>query len=120
MHNPDFLPPTGYVPRLCLSVRGRASAAEFARASGSNRVVARLPVHADLRLVWAETEGLEPSDAPYLVELTFRPLTLAQLGEALAIHGQTREMINMAVDRLVLGGFLTVEGRYRRAIARES
>jgi hypothetical protein len=100
----------GYLPRLCLSKRGRASATEFARTSGSGRGVARLPVHAGLRLEWADTQGLEPSDAPYLVELIFRPLTLAQLGEALAIHGQTREMIRESVDRLVVGGFLSVEG----------
>jgi hypothetical protein len=58
---------------------------------------------------WAHTHGLEPADGPYLVELSARPLTLKQLGEALAIHGQSRQMIGEAVERLILTGFLRID-----------
>jgi hypothetical protein len=70
-------------------------------------------IHRDLaseRAAWARVHGLEPDDGAYLVELSFRPLTINQLGEALAIYSQTREMVSETVDRLVVGGFLRVVG----------
>jgi hypothetical protein len=43
-------------------------------------------------------------------ELSFRPLTMNPLGEALAIYSQTREMVAATVNRLVVGGYVSVFG----------
>lgn len=50
--------------------------------------------------------GLEPDDGPYLSELRIAALTVRELGEALAICGQTREMVSTTVARLLSQGFL--------------
>ena len=62
------------------------------------------------RSEWAYSHGLEPFDGTYLQELCARPLTLRQLGEALAIFGQTTEMVEVAVGRLQLLGFVQPVG----------
>ncbi len=52
------------------------------------------------RAQWAYSHGLEPSDGEYLREFRRRGLTLSQLGEALAVHGQTAQRVCGALDRL--------------------
>ena len=63
------------------------------------------------RAYWALAHDLEPDDGPYLSEVGERALTLKQLGEALAICGQSREMVGAVVARLSARGFLEPVGR---------
>jgi hypothetical protein len=58
------------------------------------------------RSEWARSHGLEPDDGAYLVELSARALTLKQLGEALAVCSQSREMVLLTIRRLVARGFV--------------
>jgi hypothetical protein len=108
MDTSDTLPPSGYSPRFRLSARGHTTEAAYrdsvTRMPG--RIRPRLDVPASAR--WANEHGLDPDDGPYLVELASRPLTLGQLGEALAIHSQSQEMIALAVDRLLCRGLVCV------------
>lgn len=69
------------------------------------------------RAEWALCHGLEPDDGAYLGELRVVTLTVKELGEALAIRGQTREMVSGTVERLLTRGFLEqiVAGESRRA-----
>ncbi len=63
------------------------------------------------RSVWASCHGLEPDDGAYLSELSVGALTIRQLGEALAVCGQSREMITSTVNRLASKGFLDALAR---------
>jgi hypothetical protein len=102
----DSQPQSGHLTRLRLSERGQSIEAAFRRAVSPTRgrILRRDDIAATL--LWAGEHGLEARDGPYLVELASRPLTVEQLGEALAIHGQTREMIGVTVQRLVSKGLV--------------
>lgn len=52
------------------------------------------------RAQWAYAHGLQPVDGAYLRELSRRPLTLTQLGEALAVFSQTTQMVALAMEQL--------------------
>jgi hypothetical protein len=108
MDTSNTLPPPGYSPRFRLSTRGHSTEAAYRHTVTSmpGRIRPRLNVPASAQ--WAAEHGLDPDDGPYLVELASRPLTIAQLGEALAIHSQSREMVALAVDRLLCRGFVCV------------
>jgi len=108
--------PTGKPARFSLSLRGFST--NFAYQSCVATVTER-PVRSAVQAAcadWAYAHGLEPQDGAYLKELEDRPLTLRQLGEALAVSGQTREMIVSTVTRLVGMGFVEeAAGKLREA-----
>jgi hypothetical protein len=116
MDTHESLPRPGVVTRFDLSARGRTSEAAYRRSASMapGRRARSADGHASV--VWAIEHGLEPADGPYLIELAARPLTLNQLGEALAIHSQSREMIGFAVARLVSKGFVRMAGRVPAAV----
>ena len=109
MHNADNQPRLAYSPRFCLSERGQASEAAYRHTVSPIGERIFRDVDAGANAAWADACGLHPGDGRYLVELAHRPLTLRQLGEALAVHSQTVEMIGATVERLVLTGFLNID-----------
>jgi hypothetical protein len=50
---------------------------------------------------WAAKFELHPDDGMYLTEIGERPLTLSQLGEALAVCSQSQEDIKRCLVRLL-------------------
>ncbi|MCR9165339.1 MAG: hypothetical protein ACE37F_24035 [Nannocystaceae bacterium] len=52
------------------------------------------------RAQWAYSHGLEPVDGAYLHELRRRRLTASQLGEALAVFGESSQRIERCLHRL--------------------
>lgn len=94
--------------RLQLSDSGQLTVAAYrSQVSAADGPLAHRE-HVDERMSWALGHGLEPDDGVYLLELASRPLTIGQLGEALAIHSRTRQMIVLAVERLLGHGFVDV------------
>jgi hypothetical protein len=99
----------GRKARFCLSARG--SATEFgyrsriigARGSGGS---SGRTAFEGARVEWAHLHGLEPDDGAYLGELAAGAATLNQLGEAMAICGQSREAVMNTMERLVSRGFV--------------
>jgi plasmid stability protein len=92
--------------RVRLSSHGHSTEAAYrshvSGANGPNRRKAFEYARAE----WAQCNGLEPDDGAYLGELRIATLTIKELGEALAICGQTREMVSDTVKRLLSRGFL--------------
>lgn len=98
--------------RLALSSRGQSAAADYRSAVARARGRGPSP-RAEFeaaRSEWAHAHGLEPDDGAYLGELRARALSLNELGEGLAICGQTREMISVTTARLREGGLLVPNG----------
>lgn len=57
---------------------------------------------------WAELFELRPDDGMYLAEVQAKSLTLAELGEALAICSQSRDDVTRCVQRLFQAGLVTL------------
>jgi len=99
-------PRLGRSARVRLSSRGHTTEAAYrshvASASGSTRRKA----FERARSEWALCHGLEPDDGAYLGELRVAALTVKELGEALAVCGQTGEMVSSTVGRLLSRGFI--------------
>lgn len=57
---------------------------------------------------WAELFELRPEDGMYLAEVHSKSLTLAELGEALAICSQSRDDVSRCVHRLFQAGLVTL------------
>lgn len=92
--------PSYSLHRYSLSARGFATAALCPeRPSNSATDGSWDRLHSE-RAQWAYAHGLEPLDGVYLSELSRRPLTVGQLGEALAILSQTSQMVQQAVVKL--------------------
>lgn len=106
MHTSSSLRTLRNSARVRLSPRGHSTEAAYrshvAGASGPSRREA----FESARAQWALRHGLEPDDGAYLGELRIIALTIKELGEALAICGQTREMVSDTVRRLLARGFL--------------
>lgn len=98
-------PPSGLPARVRLSSRGHSTEAAYRSHLTAKGPVQRKALHS-AQSEWALSHGLEPSDGVYLGELRIAALTLEELGEALAICGQTQTMVSETVDRLVERGFL--------------
>lgn len=114
MQNTTTFVPTGDPARFCLSVRGFSTNFAYQTCVAT---VSERPLRSAVQAAcvdWADAHGLEPQDGAYLRELEDRPLTLNQLGEALAVSGQTREMIVSTVTRLVGMGFVEEAARHLR------
>ena len=110
MHSPLFHPRSGYISRLKLSARGSEAETIYrSQVSSPSGPTLHHSLVAE-RTSWASLHGLEPDDGAYLLELSFRPLTMGQLGEALAVYSQTREMVSATVQRLVVHGLIEVVG----------
>ncbi len=92
---------TGYSPhRYSLSARGFATAALCPEPPSNNTLDGSWDRLQSERAQWAYAHGLDPLDGAYLYELSRRPLTVGQLGEALAILSQTSQMVEQAVVKL--------------------
>lgn len=105
MHPPNA-PSLPRSARFCLSSTGRTTEAAYRSGVARARGPDRRALFESERSQWALAHRLEPDDGVYLVELVLRPLTLAQLGEGLAICSQTRDMVKRAVERLVERGYV--------------
>lgn len=92
--------PVGTTERIWLSTRGFATEAMCPVAAFITADEGSCERLTSERDQWAYCHGLEPLDGEYLRELRRRPLTLSQIGEGLAILGQTRQMVEGAVHRL--------------------
>lgn len=106
MQNSDFLPRLGRSARFRLSSRGHSTEAAYRSHVASAHGPTRRKAFECARSEWALCHGLEPDDGAYLGELRIVALTVKELGEALAICGQTREMVSTTVGRLLSRGFL--------------
>lgn len=101
--------------RFSLSGRGRILAAAYRKGiveAGSQRDHSAPRDHGAFAAAcasWAAQFELHPDDGMYLSEIAERPLTLSQLGEALAICSQSHEDIKRCLSRL-LGVGLVVAG----------
>ncbi len=93
--------------RFKLSARGFATAALCPKRPAEHATDGSWERLHSERAQWAYAHGLQPLDGAYLCELRRRPLTLSQLGEALAVLGQTSQMVALAVAQL--GGLGLVE-----------
>jgi len=98
-------PPSGLLARVRLSSRGHSTEAAYRSHVAAKGPIQRKALHS-AQSEWALAHGLEPSDGAYLTELRIAALTLEELGEALAICGQTQQMVAETVDRLVERGFV--------------
>ena len=109
MDNSAHLPRAGHITKLELTRQGSSTEAAYSSRVSSGGTTLHLSQSA-ARFAWASTHRLEPDDGAYLFELSFRPLTMNQLGEAVATYSQTREMVATTVQRLVVRGYVSVLG----------
>ena len=86
---------SGYARTLVSAYRAGITAAGT---SGDHGAFARASA------AWAAKYELSPDDGMYLAELERTPVTLAQLGEALAVCSQSRDDISRCIKRLVRAG----------------
>lgn len=99
-------PRLGRSARVRLSSRGHSTEAAYRSHVAAANGPSRRKAFERARTEWALCHGLEPDDGAYLGELRVVALTVRELGEALAICGQTGEMVSTTVGRLLLRGFL--------------
>ena len=85
--------------RFSLSTRGYAAVALRPNPASAKAVDGGERLDSE-RAQWAYAHGLQPLDGAYLSELERRPLTLRQLGEALAILSQTSHMVKRTMLEL--------------------
>ncbi len=116
MHDAPAAPPPRIHSRFSLSARGHATEAMCPESAYVTAEDGSWDRKSSERAQWAYTHGLEPMDGAYLRELRRRLLTLSQLGEALAIYGQSSEMVGEAMDRLLSLG-LVIKDEIRPDIA---
>lgn len=55
---------------------------------------------------WAQQHDLRPEDGMYLSEIAAGPITIAELGVALAVCSQSRAAVAEHVERLVKAGLV--------------
>lgn len=96
----------GLAARVRLSSRGHSTEAAYRSHVAAAHGPSRRKAFECARSEWALCHGLEPDDGAYLGELRVIALTVRELGEALAICGQSQEMVSTTVGRLLSRGFL--------------
>lgn len=93
--------------RFSLSNLGRSAAAAYRQhivgAGGRGH-----GAFAEASTSWATRFALLPDDGIYLSEIAERPLTVSQLGEALAICSQSTSDVKRCLERLLGAGLVVV------------
>jgi hypothetical protein len=92
--------------RFCLTPRGDSTEAAYRKQIIAARAHGGRKAFEGARADWALAHGLEPDDGAFFGELRARPRTLRDLGEALAICGQSSESVAATMERLAVGGFV--------------
>ena len=92
--------------RFQLSPRGDAAGAAYRAAVRAGQPAGGRTSFETARTRWAACHGLAADDGAYFSELATGSATLRELGEALAVCGQSREAVREVVGRLLQTGFL--------------
>jgi hypothetical protein len=93
--------------RFTLSAHGRTVTAAYRSAISATRGSDRRGAFHAACISWAALFELRPEDGMYLAEVAAKSVTLAELGEALAICSQSRDDVLRCVRRLFDAGLVT-------------
>lgn len=93
--------------RFTLSAYGRTVTAAYRSNIAAAGTAGGRGAFEAARAAWAELFELRPDDGMYLSEVANKSLTLAELGEALAVCSQSRDDVAKCVQRLFHAGLVT-------------
>jgi hypothetical protein len=97
--------------RFTLSAYGRTVTAAYRSTIAATREPTGRGAFEAACAAWAELFELQPEDGMYLNEVSAKSLTLAELGDALAICSQSRDDVTRCVQRLFRAGLITLVPR---------